>query len=57
MRLGVIFPQTEIGSNPTDVREFVGAVESLGLRPPGHLRPRARGRRNQPAGLARAVHQ
>ena len=30
MRLGVIFPQTEIGSDPVVVRDFAQAVESLG---------------------------
>ncbi len=30
MRLGVIFPQTEIGSDPGGIRDYVQAVESLG---------------------------
>ena len=30
MRLGVTFPQMEIGSDPADVRDFVKAVEALG---------------------------
>lgn len=30
MRLGVIFPQIEIGADPADVRRFVSSVESLG---------------------------
>ena len=35
MQLGVIFPQTEIGSDPIAVRDFVQAAESLGYQ---HLR-------------------
>lgn len=31
MRIGVIFPQTEIGADPGAVREFVQAVEGLGF--------------------------
>jgi len=30
MQLGVIFPQTEIGADPTAVRDFVQAAEGLG---------------------------
>ena len=30
MHLGVIFPQTEIGADPTAVRDFVQAAEGLG---------------------------
>lgn len=30
MRIGVIFPQTEIGSDPTAIREYAQAVEELG---------------------------
>src|SRR5499427_6708520 len=30
MQLGVIFPQTEIGGDPTAVRDFVQAAEGLG---------------------------
>ena len=30
MRIGVIFPQTEIGSDPGIIREYTEAVESLG---------------------------
>jgi len=30
MQLGVIFPQTEIGADPTAVRDFVQAAESMG---------------------------
>lgn len=30
MRVGVIFPQTEIGSDPGGIRDYVQAVESLG---------------------------
>lgn len=30
MRLGVVFPQTEIGANPQTIRDFVQAVEALG---------------------------
>ncbi len=35
MKLGVIFPQTEIGSDPLADREFTQAAESLGYE---HLR-------------------
>jgi probable F420-dependent oxidoreductase len=31
MRLGVIFPQTEIGSNPAVIRDFAQAVEGMGF--------------------------
>ena len=31
MRLGVAFPTTEIGENPTDIRDFAQAVEGLGF--------------------------
>ena len=30
MRIGVVFPQTEIGADPAAVRDYVQAVESLG---------------------------
>ena len=30
MRIGVIFPQTEIGSDPGAIREYAHAVEDLG---------------------------
>ena len=30
MRIGVIFPQTEIGTDPTAIRDFAQAVEALG---------------------------
>lgn len=30
MKLGVVFPQTEIGSDPVALRDFVQAVEGLG---------------------------
>ena len=30
MKFGVIFPQTEIGADPSGVRDFAQAVESLG---------------------------
>ncbi len=30
MRVGVVFPQTEIGSDPSGIRDFAQAVESLG---------------------------
>lgn len=30
MRVGVIFPQTEVGADPTGVRDFAQAVEDLG---------------------------
>ncbi len=30
MKIGVVFPQTEIGSNPADVAEFARAAEDLG---------------------------
>jgi len=29
MRLGVVFPQTEIGTDPVAIRDFVQAVEGL----------------------------
>lgn len=30
MRIGVVFPQTEIGNDPTAIRDYVQAVEQLG---------------------------
>ena len=30
MKIGVIFPQTEIGSDPFGVRDYAQAVESMG---------------------------
>ncbi len=30
MKLGVVFPQTEIGADPVAVRDYVQAAESLG---------------------------
>ena len=30
MKLGVIFPQTELGANPDDVARFAQAVEEIG---------------------------
>jgi probable F420-dependent oxidoreductase len=30
MQLGVVFPQTEIGANPQDIRDYAQAVEGLG---------------------------
>ena len=30
MQLGVVFPQTEIGANPQDIRDYTQAVEGLG---------------------------
>jgi alkanesulfonate monooxygenase SsuD/methylene tetrahydromethanopterin reductase-like flavin-dependent oxidoreductase (luciferase family) len=30
MQLGVIFPQTEIGTDPKAIRDFVQAAEDLG---------------------------
>ena len=32
MRLGVVFPQTEIGSDPGAVREYVQAAEGMGYQ-------------------------
>jgi probable F420-dependent oxidoreductase len=32
MRIGAVFPQTEIGADPGGVREYVQAVESMGYR-------------------------
>src|SRR5262245_52299822 len=32
MRLGVVFPQTEIGADPLAIRDFAQAVEALGYR-------------------------
>src|SRR3989441_11725015 len=34
MRLGVVFPQTEIGSDPAVIRDYAQAAESAGY---GHL--------------------
>ncbi len=31
MRVGVVFPQTEIGADPISVRDYVQAAESLGF--------------------------
>ena len=30
MKIGVVFPQTEIGADPAGVRDYVQAAESLG---------------------------
>ena len=30
MRVGVVFPQTEIGSDPSGIRDFAQAAEELG---------------------------
>lgn len=30
MRIGVVFPQTEIGNDPGAIREFAQAVEEMG---------------------------
>ncbi len=30
MRLGVVFPQTEIGGDPAAIRDYAHAAESLG---------------------------
>ena len=32
MRIGVVFPQTEIGSDPVAIRDYAQAVEELGYR-------------------------
>lgn len=32
MRIGAIFPQTEIGNNPADIRDYAQAVEELGYK-------------------------
>src|ERR687886_1451351 len=32
MRLGVVFPQTEIGADPAGVRDYAQAVEEMGYR-------------------------
>jgi probable F420-dependent oxidoreductase len=32
MRLGVVFPQTEIGTDPTAIRDYAQAVEEMGFR-------------------------
>ncbi|MEO1933597.1 MAG: hypothetical protein ABGX04_02230 [Myxococcales bacterium] len=31
MELGVVFPQTEIGNDPTAIRDFAQAAEGLGF--------------------------
>ena len=31
IKLGAVFPQTEIGTNPLAIREYVLAVEQLGF--------------------------
>ena len=46
MKLGVIFPQTEIGSDPIAARDFAQAAESLGYE---HLRVLV-------AGLTETIH-
>ena len=48
MKLGVVFPQTEIGADPGGVRAFAQAARGARLRPPARLRPRARRRRLRP---------
>lgn len=30
MKIGVVFPQTEIGSDPAAIRDYVQAAEDLG---------------------------
>ena len=30
MRVGVVFPQTEIGADPVSIRDYAQAAESLG---------------------------
>ena len=30
MKLGVVFPQTEIGTDPGAIREFLQAIEAMG---------------------------
>ena len=30
MRIGVVFPQTEIGANPSGIKDYVQATEDLG---------------------------
>ena len=44
MQIGVVFPQTEIASDPRAVRAYATGVEAIGLRAPARLRPRARRR-------------
>ena len=34
MRIGVVFPQTEIGADPAVIRAYAAAVEAIGWRPP-----------------------
>jgi len=53
MRIGAVFPQTEIGDDPMLIRAWAQEVERLGYDT-SWLRPRDRGRRRQPgrAGVA-----
>ena len=44
MRIGVVFPQTEIGGDAGAVRAYAEPVEALGYQPHARLRPRARRR-------------
>ena len=44
MKIGVVYPQIELGGDPEAVRRFGLAAEELGVRPPARVRPRARRR-------------
>ena len=41
MKIGVVFPQTEIGQDPAMIRDYTQAVESMRSRDPvsGHRGP------------------
>ena len=41
MKIGVVFPQTEIGQDPAVIRDYAQAVESMGYT---HTHPRKRAR-------------
>ena len=53
MRIGAIFPQTEIGSDPAAVRDWAQAVEAMGYRLHSGLRPCPGREHHQPARLGR----
>ena len=55
VKLGVVFPQTEIGPTRAASRVRAGRAGAR-RRPPARLRPRARRRRLRPRRLGRAVH-
>jgi hypothetical protein len=54
MRIGAIFPQTEIGNDPVAIRDYAQAIEGLGFShlmaiPRRGSRSSAVGRRKAPA--------